>query len=69
MERELRELTNHGSIGSIHKSVANTIEEICEIRKMVLEQLMESGLSNTSDDYQDGRESYKDAIEKYSNNT
>jgi len=69
MERELRELTNNGRIGSIHKSVANTIEEICEIRKMVLEQLMESGLSTTSDDYQDGRESYKDAIEKYSNNT
>lgn len=69
VERELRVITNEGRFGSIHKAIAQTIEEIYEIREMVLDQLKESGFNNSSYDYQDGRESYRDAIDKYFNNS
>ncbi len=69
MERELRVISNEGRFGSIHEAIAKTIDEICEIREMVLNQLMESRLNNSSDEHQDGRELYRDAREKYFNNS
>ena len=69
MERELRVISNEGRFGSIHEAIARTINEICEIRESVLDQLKESGLNNSSNKYRAGRGLYRDAIEKYFNNS
>ena len=69
MERELRVISNEGRLGSIHEAIAKTIDEVCEIREMVLNQLMESRLNNSSDVHQDGRKLYRNAIEKYFSNS
>ena len=68
IERELKVVFKGGKIGSMRKEVARTIEEIHEIRTLVIEQLKESGLSSSSDDYREGKDAYRSAINKYFNN-
>ncbi len=68
IERELKVVFSGGKIGSIRKEVAQTIEEIYEIKTMVMEQLKEGGLSNSKNDYEDGKDAYRSAINKYFNN-
>ncbi len=67
IERELRVVFDGGKIGSIRKEIAQTIHDIYEIKKMVMDQLKESSLSNSTDDYEDSRDAYKSAINKYFN--
>jgi flagellar biosynthesis chaperone FliJ len=68
IERELKVVFSGGKIGSIRKEIAQTIDEIYEIKKVVMDQLKEGTLSNSTDNYEDGREAYKSAINKYFNN-
>lgn len=68
IERELKVVFSGGKIGSIRKEIAETIEDIYEIKKMVMGQLKEGGLSNSTDNYEDGKDAYRSAVNKYFDN-
>ena len=67
IERELKVVFSRGKIGLIRKEITQTIEEIYEIRKMVVDQLKEGSLSNSTNDYEDGKDAYRFAVNKYFN--
>lgn len=68
IERELKVVFSGGKIGSIRKEIAQTIEEIYEIKTMVMAQLKEGGLSSSTNDYEEGKDAYRSAINKYFDN-
>ncbi|MGR3174561.1 MAG: hypothetical protein ACUZ8N_08195 [Candidatus Scalindua sp.] len=68
IERELKVVFSGGKMGSIRKEIAQTIEEIYEIKTMVMAQLKEGGLSSSTNDYEEGKDAYRSAINKYFDN-
>lgn len=68
IERELKVVFSGGKMGSIRKEIAQTIEEIYEIKTMVMAQLKEGGLSSSTNNYEEGKDAYRSAINKYFDN-
>ena len=68
IKRELKAVFNDGKIGSIRKEIAQSIEAIYETRSLIMDQLKESSISNSTGSYEDGKDAYRSAINKYFDN-
>ena len=68
IERELKVVFNDGKIGSIRKEIAQSIEVIYETKNLILGQLKEGSISNSTGCYEEGKDAYRSAINKYFDN-
>ena len=68
IERELKVVFNDGKIGSIRKEIAQSIEVIYETKNLILGQLKEGSISDSTDSYEEGKDAYRSAINKYFDN-
>lgn len=68
LERELKVVFNNGKIGSIRNEIARSIDAIYETRNLIMGQLKQGSLSRSTDSYEDGKEAYRSAINRYFDN-
>jgi len=68
IERELKVVFNDGKIGSIRKEIAQSIEVIYETKNLILGQLKDGSISNSTGSYEEGKDAYKSAIDRYFDN-
>ena len=68
IERELKVVFNDGKIGSIRKEIAQSIEVIYETKNLILRQLKDGSISNSTGSYEEGKDAYKSAIDRYFDN-
>jgi len=68
IERELKVVFNDGKIGSIRKEIAQSIGAIYETKNLILGQLKDGSISNSTGSYEEGKDAYRSAIDRYFDN-
>lgn len=68
IKRELKQVFSGGKIGSIRNEIAQSIDAIYETRNLIIEQLKDGSIGNSTESSEEGKDAYRSAINRYFDN-